>query len=196
MQYPTAVDIGDGAFLDDLGLSGAQGTVEITFLWLGRDPQGDAQAAAPAPISAPVQDGSVVVGTNDGGFAPYAKQEWYEKKGSCSASGRTLWTYSAPTPADAENGARWSASLPPGSYDVQVFVPSCKNKAGTGAAHYAISSADGRAEVSIDQGGNLGKWVTLGRFRFGDSGTVELSDITGEEQRVVWFDAVRWVPAR
>lgn len=38
VTFPTAVDIGDGAWWDDLGMDGDQGEVEITFLWLGRDP--------------------------------------------------------------------------------------------------------------------------------------------------------------
>ena len=37
VRYPTAVDIGDGAYWA-LGLKGAQATVDVTFLWQGADP--------------------------------------------------------------------------------------------------------------------------------------------------------------
>ena len=37
VRHPSAVDIGDGAY-KALGLKGAQATVDITFLWLGKDP--------------------------------------------------------------------------------------------------------------------------------------------------------------
>jgi hypothetical protein len=45
VRYPTAVDIGDGAYWA-LGLKGAQATVDVTFLWLGNDP-----GPNPAPIN-------------------------------------------------------------------------------------------------------------------------------------------------
>jgi hypothetical protein len=45
VRFPTAVDVGDGVWWDDLGIKGDQATVEITFLWLGRDPL----AAEPPP---------------------------------------------------------------------------------------------------------------------------------------------------
>jgi hypothetical protein len=51
VRFPTAVDIGDGVWWDDLGIKGDQATVEITFLWLGRDPLAPppAEAAPPPP---------------------------------------------------------------------------------------------------------------------------------------------------
>lgn len=58
VRFPTAVDIGDGVWWDELGIKGDQATVEITFLWMGRDPLADPppapapeqpQTAAPAP---------------------------------------------------------------------------------------------------------------------------------------------------
>ncbi len=48
VSFPTAIDIGDGAWWDDLGIRGDRAIVEVTFLWLGRDPQ-----ASPAPAPAP-----------------------------------------------------------------------------------------------------------------------------------------------
>ncbi len=55
VKFPTAIDIGDGAFRE-LGLGGARGQVEATFLWMGTDPLAAAPPAAPAapePTAAP-----------------------------------------------------------------------------------------------------------------------------------------------
>ncbi len=48
VRFPTAIDIGDGVWWDDLGIKGDRAVVEVTFLWLGSDPQ-----AAPPPVPAP-----------------------------------------------------------------------------------------------------------------------------------------------
>ena len=62
VRFPTAVDIGDGVWWDDLGIKGDQATVEITFLWMGRDPLAEPPPppappaeAAPAPAPPPEQ---------------------------------------------------------------------------------------------------------------------------------------------
>ncbi|MFL5803982.1 MAG: hypothetical protein ACJ8CR_19835, partial [Roseiflexaceae bacterium] len=51
VSFPTAIDIGDGVWWDDLGIKGDRGVVEVTFLWLGTDPQ-----APPAPPLAPTAE--------------------------------------------------------------------------------------------------------------------------------------------
>src|SRR4051812_26563847 len=48
VRFPTAIDIGDGVWWDDLGIKGDRAVVEVTFLWLGSDP-----LAAPAPAAEP-----------------------------------------------------------------------------------------------------------------------------------------------
>jgi len=53
VRFPTAVDIGDGVWWDDLGIKGDQATVEITFLWLGRDPLQPPPAEAAPPTAPP-----------------------------------------------------------------------------------------------------------------------------------------------
>ncbi len=53
VRFPTAIDIGDGVWWDDLGIKGDQATVEITFLWLGKDPLQPAPAEAPPPAPVP-----------------------------------------------------------------------------------------------------------------------------------------------
>lgn len=50
VRFPTAIDIGDGAWWDDLGIRGDQAWVEVTFLWMGADPLAQPQ---PAPEPAP-----------------------------------------------------------------------------------------------------------------------------------------------
>lgn len=52
VRYPTAVDMGDGAYWA-LGLDGAQATVDVTFLWLGEDPGANPKPLNPAPSKRP-----------------------------------------------------------------------------------------------------------------------------------------------
>jgi len=48
VRFPTAIDIGDGAWWDDLGIKGDRAVVEVTFLWLGSDPLAAPPPAPPA----------------------------------------------------------------------------------------------------------------------------------------------------
>ena len=57
VRFPTAIDIGDGAWWDDLGIKGDRAVVEVTFLWLGSDPAGRATSAPPAPPAEPAATG-------------------------------------------------------------------------------------------------------------------------------------------
>jgi hypothetical protein len=74
VRFPTAIDVGDGVWWDDLGINGDQAEVEVTFLWLGRDPLAEpptptstptpAETATPIPTSTPYeQDGRPLGGT-------------------------------------------------------------------------------------------------------------------------------------
>ncbi|MEM8529645.1 MAG: hypothetical protein AAGF95_02315 [Chloroflexota bacterium] len=49
VRFPTAVDVGDGVWWDDLGIHGDQAVIDITFLWLGSDPMQTPQEP-PAPV--------------------------------------------------------------------------------------------------------------------------------------------------
>ena len=53
VRFPTAIDVGDGAWWDDLGIKGDRAVVEVTFLWLGSDPLAAPPAAPPAAEPAP-----------------------------------------------------------------------------------------------------------------------------------------------
>jgi len=46
VRFPTAIDIADGIWWDDFGIKGDRAVVEVTFLWMGRDPLAE-------PVEAP-----------------------------------------------------------------------------------------------------------------------------------------------
>ena len=50
VSFPTAIDVGDGVWWDDLEIKGDRAVVEVTFLWLGTDPLAP---PAPPPTEAP-----------------------------------------------------------------------------------------------------------------------------------------------
>jgi hypothetical protein len=52
VSFPTAIDIGDGVWWDDLGIKGDRAVLEVTFLWLGTDPLAQ-PAPAPAAVESP-----------------------------------------------------------------------------------------------------------------------------------------------
>ena len=54
VRFPTAVDVGDGVWWDALGIKGDRAEVEVTFLWMGRDPleSPSQEEAAPPPAEA------------------------------------------------------------------------------------------------------------------------------------------------
>jgi hypothetical protein len=61
VRFPTAIDIADGIWWDDFGIKGDRAVVEVTFLWMGRDPlekpvESPPEAPAPPPNSAPPSD--------------------------------------------------------------------------------------------------------------------------------------------
>ena len=141
---------------------------------------------------------ALIVDDRDSGFQGQAKIKWYDSPKSCGWNEHALWTYSAVRSASSENSGRWQAKLPAaGRYDLQIYVPDCDvTKPVTQAASYRITTAQGQQNVSLNQAKHAGKWVSLGVFTFNTNAAVELNDITGEEQRVMWFDAVRWIPEK
>jgi len=54
VRFPTAVDVGDGAWIDDLQIKGDQAELEVTFLWMGSDPLTQAPPPVPAPVPEPI----------------------------------------------------------------------------------------------------------------------------------------------
>ena len=60
VRFPTAIDIADGIWWDDFGIKGDRAVVEVTFLWMGRDPLEKPVEAPPAKtptsVNAPSPD--------------------------------------------------------------------------------------------------------------------------------------------
>jgi hypothetical protein len=186
VSYPTAMDVGDGVWLDDLGIVGDQAEVEVTYLWLGQDPAAGPPARDP---DAPEQ----LVDELGGDF-------WHSTTLRASAVGcgygrHAYWAQSTTDPA-AGPVARWQPSLPvEAAYDVFVHIPACPAKRGpVTEARYVVQHRDGAVEVAVNQEAQTG-WVHLGRFPFraGADGFVQLGALAGDGGRAVWFDQARWV---
>lgn len=192
VRYPTAMDVGDGVWRE-LGIVGDQGEVEVTFLWVGSDPQ---EVAPPAPDP---NASEFVVKDQGYFFRGSADVCWYHSPGGCGEGGHALWTYTTSDAGDHENEAIWQPDLPTeGMYDVYVHVPVCPtDEPVTQSAHYRVQHRDGEMEVVVDQQQQTG-WVLLGQFPFGAgrNGSVHLSDVTDDSLHVLWFDDVKWVPVR
>lgn len=192
VRFPTAMDVGDGIWWDELGIHGDQAEVEVTFLWLGADPL----AVAP-PSTDPTASEYMV---DERGPAFHRNDAtWYASPTGCGADNSALWTLSVNNTTQRENQAFWQPALPvAGLYDIYAHIPDCPNEyASTQQARYLIQHRSGAEEVVVNQARNKG-WVLLGRFPFAanDSGFVHLTDVAGDARRAVWFDNIKWVPVR
>jgi hypothetical protein len=195
IRMPNGIDIADGAFWDDLGMTQAD-WVQVTFLWLGADPGGAVAAQVPGSASASgpiaVEPGALVVDDGTAGYDAEAAVKWYDAP--CGLNGRHAWTYGTPDPALSENRARWALTLPgPGFYEVLAYIPACGRPA-TQMARYRVVRGDVVSEVVIDQRAASGTWASLGVYHMGvGPAAIELSDVTGDDGQAVRFDAVQWV---
>lgn len=193
IRMPNGIDIADGAFWDDLGMT-HEDWVEVTFLWLGEDPVQAAAEQNSGPEEIPIEPEAVLV---DDGAATYTSQAdiaLYDA--NCGTNGRHYWTYGAAQAEQRENHARWSPTLPgPGFYEVLAYIPKCGQPA-TRSARYKVFHDGAVTEVPVDQNAAAGRWASLGVFHMnGDTDAVELDDVTGEEEdTVVRFDAIKFVP--
>ncbi len=94
--------------------------------------------------------------------------------------------------------ARWTPTLrESGRYEVAAFVPG--RNSSTQNARYKINNvrgATGELIINVNQSRVGNQWVTLGVFELdrnqNGAGTVFLNDLTGESDRVIAFDAVRF----
>ncbi len=194
IRMPNGIDIADGAFWDDLGMNQAD-WVEVTFLWMGADLAAiSASSAAPAD-SAPIahEPGATVVDDGGAGYSGAAAIQWYDA--SCGQGGRHAWTYGTPDPAQSENRASWTAQLPgAGFYEALAYIPPCGRPA-TQSAHYHVAHDGAANDILVNQEAGAGNWVSLGIYQINNPAVgIELSDVTGDEGRVVRFDAVKWLP--
>ncbi|MBK9715487.1 MAG: hypothetical protein IPO81_30020 [Kouleothrix sp.] len=191
VRMPNGIDIADGAFWDDLGMT--QGDwVQVTFLWMGSDP-GPAQDAPVGAGPAPAEPGAVVVDDGSDGYSGEAAVKWYDA--SCGLNGRHAWTFGTPDPGQSENRARWTAKLPgAGFYEALAYIPPCGRPA-TQSAHYRVAHDGAARDIAVDQSAAGGAWISLGIYQIADTAVaVELSDVTGDDGRAVRFDAVKWLP--
>jgi hypothetical protein len=191
VRFPTAMDVGDGLWRE-LGIHGDQGEVEVTYLWLGQDPQ-----ATPPPPTDPQASEIVVSETKYHGvsFQPAAGAHWYHTRGDCGEGLHALRTTTTTNPGIQENNARWIPDVPAeGLYNVYVHVPICPtDKPVTQHAIYQVHHRDGVEEVVVNQAEQT-SWVLLGQFPFaaGNEGMVYLSDLAGDSGHTLWFDEVKW----
>jgi hypothetical protein len=195
VKVPNGIDIADGAFWDDLGMADSD-WVQVTFLWMGADPgAGKAALAPPGPSAGEFAVEPNAVLTDDGGdgYSAEAAITWYDA--SCGLNSRHAWTYGTRDPSQSENRARWGPKLPGGGfYEALAYIPACGRPA-TQSAHYRIVHDGTTREVVIDQNAAAGTWVSLGIYQIKDPAVaVELSDVTGDDGRVVRFDAIKWLP--
>jgi murein DD-endopeptidase MepM/ murein hydrolase activator NlpD len=94
--------------------------------------------------------------------------------------------------------ARWDPQLvASGWYEVSAFVPS--RHATTERARYklhGVLGASGELEIPVRQIDYYNLWVPLGVFQFDANndaaGVVFLNDLTGEDNKEIAFDALRW----
>jgi hypothetical protein len=188
VRFPTAMDVGDGAWRDDLGIVGDQAEVEVTFLWMGHDP-----LAGPSPRDPAL--GEHVVDELSGDFWK-SRLDFGSSPVGCGERRHAYRTYSVVDPQASTHIARWQPSLPSsGLYDVYVHVPLCPTRTPpTTQARYVIGYHDGATELAVDQSRQIG-WIYLGRFPFvaGTEGFVQLSDLAGDSGRTIWFDQAKWV---
>lgn len=198
IRHPNGIDIADGAFWDDLGMT-RNDWVQVTFLWMGADPGPGNATPAPVPTldppapPTPPEEGAVA--TDDGGQGYQANDgPWYTAR--CGTNNSHTWTYSTTDPAASANRATWSPTLPAaGFYEVKAFIPPC-GEAATTAARYSVTHDGAVTAVTVDQQAQAGQWVSLGVYHFGgeDAPAVELTDLAGDRRRAVRFDAVAWAP--
>lgn len=185
VHYPTAIDVGDGAWLDDLGIVGDQAEVEVTYLWMGQDPLAGPPARDPAAPEHVVDE----LGGDFWHSAALASSTM-----GCGSGRHAYWSATSSDPATAPVG-RWQPNLPAeAAYDVYVHIPTCPGKRAPAAqARYVVQHRDGALEVTVNQQAQTG-WVHLGSFPFaaGMGGFVQIGALGGEGA-AVWFDQVKWV---
>ncbi|NTW01384.1 MAG: hypothetical protein HGA19_08740, partial [Oscillochloris sp.] len=186
VSHPTAMDVGDGAWLDDLHINGDQAEVEVTLLWMGQDP------LAGRSVRDPNQPEQIV--DELGGDFWHSNPDIGSSPMGCGYGRHAYQARTVNDPAKSAHVVRWQPNLPTaGEYDLYVHVPICPSKrATTSAARYVIQHRDGTLEVAINQAAQTG-WVHLGRYSFnaGSDGFIQLSDLAGDTGTTVWFDQAR-----
>jgi murein DD-endopeptidase MepM/ murein hydrolase activator NlpD len=167
----------------------------VEFRALNRPIQPGTQPPPPPPqvIYGPEQ----VIKPGDSGYSTFSFTGQNELQ---SFQGTWGWTvYYKVTEAQVSKAAvRWSIQLPESAkYEVSTFVPA--RHATTQNARFKIHGVRGSSTeilVTVDQSVHDNQWVSLGVFDFDknamNAGTVFLNDLTGETDKEIAFDAIRW----
>jgi hypothetical protein len=154
--------------------------LRVCALGGGGDACSDAASARTLPPTRTVDDRSA-------GFKRKGKGWKSQRTGY---AGRSYWRRANTSPRGA---GTWTATVPPGTYEVLVFVP--RKHVETWSARYVVFAASGKVMRKVPQGILKGSWVSLGKHRFGGTAKVKLGDRTGEG--FTWdiaYDALRFVP--
>jgi hypothetical protein len=189
IRQPNGIDIADGAFWDDLGMTDSD-WVEVTFLWLGADPfvaTGDQTAADRAVI----EPDAIVVDDAAEGYVAVDGRNW--QSADCGIGGSHAWSYDTPgATARSQHRAVWTPPLQgEGFYEALAFIPAC-GPTPTEHARYTVTHNGAVSEVVINQAAASGGWVSLGVFHMGPGSSVMLTNQTGSDGRAVHFDAIKW----
>ena len=146
----------------------------------------------------PTDNGDLLIDERETSFTRTTAQ-WYAWP--CGYGGNTFSTFGTADPAESSNRGVWTPTITEtGRYQVLVHMPQgCGLGQATSHAVYQIHATDTITTVVLNQN-TSDEWVSLGTYQFasGQNGFVELSDLTGEplsDQRVVYFDSMRWVKA-
>lgn len=223
VRFPTAVDIGDGAYWA-LGLEGAQATVDVTFLWQGKDPGPNpkplnrkpserpsreivqaepvatpAAVPQPTPTPAPTPPPELDIIVDDSGKSFLSEgEQWETVAGQCAYGGQARAVSTIEKSKVATHQAIWRPTVRGGTYDVYAFIPPCPNNGPlTVAAQYIVHHAQGDSFVTMNQRTTFGTWALIGRFSFapGSDGYVQLRNTDPFGKYVMVFDALKLVPA-
>lgn len=152
----------------------------------------------PAPVlDAPVlPEEATMVDNSDPGFS--ANQATWRPE-PCGVHGEHVATDSTSVVRQSASRASWVPVLPsPGVYEVRVYIPGCgdTNEA-TQSVSYVVTHDGGVETTIVNQQEHVGEWVSLGTYFFGSrfNPMVEISDLTGDDNRAVRVDMAAWIPS-
>ncbi|MFT5194608.1 MAG: hypothetical protein ACI85U_001617 [Candidatus Promineifilaceae bacterium] len=124
---------------------------------------------------------------------------WHTGTYSCGFNGNAWFTLSTSDSNVSANVGEWTLKVPAdGIYVVEAMVPFCNTgNSETSSADYRIEHVNGTSNVVIDQNANVGLWAKIGNYEFaaGENYILRLTDVTDDNGRGVWFDAIRLTPA-
>jgi hypothetical protein len=152
---PAGIDIADGTFWTDLGMSNND-WVEVTYLWTS--------GGTPPPTSGLVIDSNNAANDNTKGYVQFTGTSW---TASTNVAGYYGSGYNAsPTAAVSEPATFWFYVPTAGSKTIDAWWTSATDR--STAAPFIVWDANGTqlASVKVNQQINGGRWNTLGTWNF------------------------------